>query len=238
MTRGIPPAVDQAIENDAKRVVSEYERRASDERLRRYYERVGPAMARAAAERQRRILAVVDSLGERSSIRLLDVGCGGGDDLVALRSAGMSERNLTGADLLEVDVEAARKQLPTAELIVANGADLPFASQSFDIVMQTVMLSSVIDPVVRLRIAREMERLVRKGGRIISYDLTRVSDGNPHLVPIDRLELRRLFGDASPDVQGMTLLMPVASRVPTWVASQLARIPWLRSHIFAVFRSS
>jgi SAM-dependent methyltransferase len=223
-----------SVEADAARVRTEYARRAADDRLRRYYRRVGPALARAAEDRQARILNVVDAVTPRLQARVLEVGCGRGEDLVALTRAGVPADRLAGVDLLVEDIEQAAKRLPGSRITVANGALLPFDDSAFDVTYQVVMLSSVVSPEVRARIAAEMVRVTRPGGRIVSYDMTAISDRNPHLVPIDTAELHRLFPGHRMTIERVSLYLPIASRVPWWAGSLLVRIPWLRRHLFAV----
>ena len=222
---------------DAARVRAEYARRASDEALRRYNDRVAPASLRAAADRQRRLLDVIDRVAPRADARVLEVGCGQGGDLAALVQLGVNEHRVAGIDLLEADISVAQSRLPNARVSVANAAALPFDAGSFDVVYQVVMLSSVVDSRVRAQIASEMRRVLAHSGRIVSYDMTYVGDGNPHLVPIDAGELARVFPGCPMTMERVTLQLPVASRVGPRVASVLERLPLLRRHLFAVIRT-
>ena len=224
----------ETVAEDAERVRTEYARRATDPTLERYYERVGPAMAEAARDRQQRILAVIDALGPRDQVRVLEVGCGSGEDLAALVDAGLDPVRVAGIDLLDADIARASARLPGSRIVVANAAATPFEDRAFDLVFQVVMLSSVVAPDVRIAIAAEMRRVVRPGGRIVSYDMTTIADGNPHLVAIDRAELERLFGRDPMEVQRVTLFLPIASRVPGPLRGVFAAVPWLRRHLIAV----
>ena len=59
---------------------------------------------------------------------------------------------------------AARKGLRNMRLLQMDAADLKFADDSFDIVYAPYLISVVPDPV---KVAREMRRVCRPGGRII-----------------------------------------------------------------------
>jgi SAM-dependent methyltransferase len=222
---------------DAERVRLEYERRDRDERLNRYYQRIGPAVERAVAERRTRVWAILTALGPPDGLRILDVGCGAGRDLIWLADQGIPPTQLFGIDLHSPAVATASEALPGATVVVGNGADLPFADGSVDVAMQTVALSSVVEPEARRRVAREMGRVVRPGGRIISYDMIAAPSSNEHLVGIDRSEVDRLFADLG-DLQAerITLAMPIASRLPTVIADRLNIATWLRSHLLVVVR--
>jgi len=169
---------------------------------------------------------------------VLEVGCGAGGDIAGLVMRGLEPQHVTGLDLLETDIEAARRLVPDAQLLVGNGAALPFEDGSFDVTYQVVMLSSVTSPDIRKRIAEEMVRVTRPGGRVVSYDMTLILDRNPHLVALDGPELRRLFGERIASIHRMTLFLPIASRVPSWVRRWLRAVPMLRTHLFAIVEVS
>jgi SAM-dependent methyltransferase len=55
--------------------------------------------------------------------------------------------------------------------VQGDAAQLPYADESFDLVMQFMCLSSVLDSLMREQIADEMWRVLRPGGSILFYDL-------------------------------------------------------------------
>jgi phosphatidylethanolamine/phosphatidyl-N-methylethanolamine N-methyltransferase len=77
---------------------------------------------------------------------------------------------------------AARKGLRNMRLLQMDAADLKFADDSFDIVYAPYLISVVPDPV---KVAREMRRVCRPGGRIIF--LNHFLSPNPILSRIERL---------------------------------------------------
>ena len=96
--------------------------------------------------------------------RVLEVGVGTGINL----SLYPSDCQVTGIDFSSSMLEkarerAARKDLPV-RLLQMDAADLRFADDSFDIVYAPYLISVVPDPV---KVAREMRRVCRPGGRII-----------------------------------------------------------------------
>lgn len=236
----MPDEVDHALrertERDAERVRGEYARRAADPRLRRYYARIKDALARQQADRRARIAGELDSLGPRPSLRILDVGCGGGADITDLVRHGFSPANLVGLDLLEDDLATARKQNPGVRFVPGNAADLPFPDNAFDAVMLVTVLSSIVDDVVRAQVVREVLRVVQPNGLVLSYDLRKVRDGNPHLVAIGEADLTRLFGVVgSILIERHALSLRIASRVPVWLGDRLSRVrPLLDSNLAIV----
>ena len=112
-------------------------------------------------------------LGEaRPGERVLDLGCGAGRFLGALRAAGADP---VGVELAEGALERARRNVPGAELhLVTPGGELPLEDASVDLVWCSEVLEHVPDTAGLLSEAR---RVLRTGGRLLlttpSHDLPR-----------------------------------------------------------------
>jgi phosphatidylethanolamine/phosphatidyl-N-methylethanolamine N-methyltransferase len=97
--------------------------------------------------------------------RVLEVGVGTGINLPLYPK----EATVTGIDFSSSMLEKARervsrKWLRHMRLLQMDAADLKFSDDSFDIVYAPYLISVVPDPV---KVAREMRRVCRPGGRII-----------------------------------------------------------------------
>ena len=103
---------------------------------------------------------------------MLNVGCGtGGFEARVL--AGRPEQSLTGVDLSEKMLAAAREKThraPNARFVQADAHDLPFADASFDAVVSASTLHYLAAPAATLG---EMRRVVRPGGRVAVLDWCR-----------------------------------------------------------------
>ncbi len=103
----------------------------------------------------------------RPSEQLLDVGCGTGALLYRL-SANHPVAHLSGVDAVAEMLAIARRRLPAAiNLRQAWVEDLPFGAEQFDVVVSCNVFHYLRQPVVALR---EMERVLRPGGRLIITD--------------------------------------------------------------------
>ena len=113
--------------------------------------------------------------------RVLEVGVGTGINL----SLYPKQCSVTGIDfsgsMLEKARERAAKGLRNVRLLQMDAADLKFADDSFDIVYAPYLISVVPDPI---KVAREMRRVCRPGGRIIF--LNHFLSPNPILGRIER----------------------------------------------------
>jgi ubiquinone/menaquinone biosynthesis C-methylase UbiE len=102
----------------------------------------------------------IDLAELRGDESVLDVGCGNGRYLAELRSRG-HRGFVCGADLSEGMLRTARPNAGDAPLLVSDAQALPFASDSFDVLLSMHMLYHVPD---RAQALTEMRRVVRPGG--------------------------------------------------------------------------
>ena len=105
--------------------------------------------------------------------RLLEVGCGIGTDLVRFARGGA---RVTGVDLSETAIDLARKNfalngVAAEELRVANGEQLPYPNELFDVVRDGV-IQYTADPA---QLIRECHRVLKPGGAAIFMVYNRVS---------------------------------------------------------------
>jgi SAM-dependent methyltransferase len=96
---------------------------------------------------------------------LLDVGCNVGAWLGDCARTYPSAR-LAGVEINETSLALARARVPTAEFHHAGGERLPFANESFDYVTCFEVLEHM-PPELRATAFREMNRVLRPGGRLI-----------------------------------------------------------------------
>jgi ubiquinone/menaquinone biosynthesis C-methylase UbiE len=106
---------------------------------------------------------VADAAGINSDDRVLDVGCGTG---VLTREAAQrvgASGHVTGLDLNEGMLSVARLVGPEIEWRQGDAGDLPFADESFDVVVSQFALMYFPD---RSAALREMWRVLVSGGRL------------------------------------------------------------------------
>ena len=110
-------------------------------------------------------LVALERMAIKPGTRVLEVGVGTGIN------ASLYPRtcHVTGIDLSDSMLEkarerVARERLTNVRLLEMDAANMKFADESFDIVYAPYLISVVPDPV---KVAQEMRRVCRKGGRII-----------------------------------------------------------------------
>jgi phosphatidylethanolamine/phosphatidyl-N-methylethanolamine N-methyltransferase len=114
---------------------------------------------------------------------ILEVGVGTGVNLSLYpRTGGQVVGIDFSSGMLEKARErVARERLDHVRLLQMDAADLKFADHSFDIVYAPYLISVVPDPV---KVAREMRRVCRPGGRIVF--LNHFLSQNPALSRVER----------------------------------------------------
>lgn len=103
----------------------------------------------------------------RAGVRVLDLGCGAGNNLWFLARAGFSS---AGIDISPAAVDFARERLRreglSAQLEVGSFASLPFGSGGFDIVLDRGGLAAV-DLATASKALAEAGRVLRPGGTLL-----------------------------------------------------------------------
>ena len=171
-------------------------------------------------------------------LKILEMGCGGGGVLLEFLNLGAPPSNLYGVDLLSDRLVHAHQHLSGSNLINADGQLLPFPSQSFDLVMQFTALSSLLDPVVRGNVCRDMQRVLRTSGLLLWYDFW-INPANPQTRGLRPVEIRNLFPNCTCEFHRITLAPPIARRmVPvSWmVALFLEKLGVFNSHYLVAIR--
>lgn len=187
-------------------------------------------------ERERKLLALLLRSGFDASrletAAALSLGCGSGSELLDLVRYGAMPGHLAGLDLSRERLRRAHARNPTFALTEANATAVPFRDASFDLVLQFTLLTSVLEPESRRRIAAEMLRVLRPAGMIIWYDFWPDNPRNSDVRGIRPAEIRSLFPGCTYDLQALTLPPPLARWVVprSWLlADLLSRIRPLKS---------
>jgi len=171
---------------------------------------------------------------------VLEVGCGNGYWLRGFIRWGAHPENMTGIDLIEERIQEARRLSPqSVKYECANAANLGFPDGSFDIVLQSTVFTSILDPAMRQAVANEMLRVLKPGGSILWFDYHINNPRNPDVRAVKRRELISLFPDCSIVLRHVTLAPPISRFVArySWLACCiLSEIPFLSTHYAALIR--
>lgn len=129
--------------------------------------------------------SVTESL---SGWRILDVGCGDGRSLRFFLEYDAKPQDVVGVDISDVRFVLGAAKNPLVRLIKTDGLTLPFEDQSFNLITEFVSFSWIPSLAMRKQTAREMDRVLRKGGYIFWWDVSRAeapSDKGSYIDPTD-----------------------------------------------------
>jgi SAM-dependent methyltransferase len=199
-----------------------------------------PGQAFMLAERRR---VAIDTL-RKSGVRLtpqsrcLEVGCGYQGWLTDLLHWGVNESNLSGIDLDSERVNRAVELLPSADLRQGDATDLPWEDGEFELVVVSLVFTSILDRSVRKRIADEITRVLKPGGVLLWYDFRVNNPFNPNVLKVSSAELKRLFPRLRGRIRSLTPLPPLCNILAQWgwfLPALLGLLPVLRTHLLGVF---
>ena len=129
---------------------------------------------------------VIDQLALRPDESVLSVGCGPGFETIALAQQITEEGDITGIDLNEEVLAAARDRcgdFPKVSFKQGDITDLPVADESFDLALAKQVLSEITDVESALN---ELHRVIKRNGRVA----VTAGDRRTHVkhTPTDRMK--------------------------------------------------
>ena len=218
--------------DEARAVAERYARRGGMDR----YSWLQPDVWMTLQERQRAMLQLFRQQGltDLARLRVLEVGCGAGGNLLELLRLGFAPEHLAGAELLPERLAQARHVLPPAVRLWAGDASaLDIAPASQHIVLQSTVFSSLLDDAFQQRLADAMWRWVAPGGGVLWYDFSVNNPRNRDVRGVPLARVRALFPQARVTARRITLAPPIARaacRLHPGLYPLLNALPLLRTH--------
>ncbi len=224
------------MSEETRAVAERYARRVDADR----YSPLRPEVWQTLHERQRALLRLWAQIGiaELSSLRLIEVGCGSGGNLLELLRLGFAADKLTGIELLAERHAQARTSLPQATvLLLGDASQAAIDAGSQDIVLQSTVFSSLLDDAFQQQLAATMWRWLKPGGAVLWYDFALNNPFNADVRGVPMARVRALFPAASRLLwRRVTLAPPLARmlcRVHPSLYSVANAVLWLRTHRLA-----
>jgi ubiquinone/menaquinone biosynthesis C-methylase UbiE len=177
------------------------------------------------------------AFGDPDSVQMLDLGAGELFWADQMRALGIPSGNVVACDLLHWRLAKGRREGREIDAVNASAEQLPFPDRSFDLVCQFTLMTSILEPGMRQKIAAEMLRVLKPGGYILWYDFRYQNPFNRHTRAIGLTELIRLFSGLPVVMEEITLIPQVARRSPRSLIPLLKwayRLPILRTHYLAL----
>lgn len=205
---------------------------------------LNPYIWQGVQERQRGIITLLRKHTNQplNVLKVLEVGCGSGSNLLELIRLGFSPENLIGNELLSERIEIARKNLPiVCRLKEGDASLLDLPQESIDIVYQSTVFTSLLDKSFQAELAQQMWKWVKPGGGILWYDFVYDNPNNKDVRGVSLSRIRELFPEAIIDSRRVTLAPPISRKV-TKVHPSLYTLfnyfPFFRTHVLCYLKKS
>ncbi len=203
------------------------------------WSRTNPGNEAIARERERKTCELLQRTGffPFGHKRILDIGCGTGEQLAIFAEWGARSENLFGIDLIPERISAARLNFPRISFQLANAESLPFPDRSFDLVAAFTVFTSILDGRMTANICAEIGRVLRPGGGVLWYDFRMNNPFNKHVRGVPRKQIQRLFPGFRMALEAISLLPPLARRLGALtdrLYRPLESLPFLKTHLLGL----
>jgi len=171
--------------------------------------------------------------------RVLEVGCGSGGELARLLDMGAEASRLVGVDILADRIEAGHALHPDLDLRAMNAERLDLQDSEFDLVMAITLFSSILDRDMARRVAQEITRVLKPGGRLLWYDFRYSNPRNPDVRGVTANDVHALFPSMRGELTAITLLPPLSRRLGPLTPvlyPALSMVPRLRTHLLGILQ--
>ena len=163
---------------------------------------------------------------------ILDFGCGEGFIMKQLVGWGADQKQLIGVDTSEERIKKAKSRFESLRFLHINDK-IPFSDDKFTIIVVSTVFSSIIGKSERVFWAQEIDRVLKKGGAIIFYDMKMNNPFNFKTKKISKNELKHLFKNYSIKTKTITVL-PQLSRIISFFSPKiypfLTKLSFLHTH--------
>jgi ubiquinone/menaquinone biosynthesis C-methylase UbiE len=150
-------------------------------------------------------------------MNILEIGCGYGHWVREFIKWGAAPDKVTGIDLLPDRIEKARQRCPEGvNLWCGNARKLAFNDQSFDVVAQFTVFSSILDVEMKKALASEMLRVLKSKGCILWCDFFVNNPSNADTRGIRKSEIAQLFPDCHITLRKVSLIPPLTRVLAPW----------------------
>jgi ubiquinone/menaquinone biosynthesis C-methylase UbiE len=190
-------------------------------------------------ERERKTRELLERFGlfPFADRRILDVGCGTGEQLALFERWGARPEKLFGVDLIPDRIRRARQRFPQITFQLANAESLPFHDGSFDLVSTFTVFTSILNRQMAANIGREINRILAPGGSVLWYDFRMNNPFNQHVRGVSRRRVQRLFPGFKVVLEAISLLPPLARHLGSFtdrLYGPLRAVPFLRTHLLGL----
>ncbi len=198
---------------------------------------MGGYLVYMVAEREKVYREIVEQyFPDPKQLEILEVGAGGGGNINFFRSLGIPAKHIHANELLEDRLLTLKSAHPDIQIHPGNALDLSF-KDTFDIVFQSTVFTSILDVTFKNALAKKMLHMLKPGGIILWYDFAFNNPSNPDVKGVTTSEVEQMFG--KPElVRKVTLAPPIAKRIGSLYSVVNTLFPFLRTHRIVVIKKA
>ncbi len=173
---------------------------------------------------------------ETDKVNFIEIGAGEGANIDFFRSLGIKDENIFAAELLQERAQKLRKKYPRITVVEGDALQLNFEN-TFDIVFQSLVFTSILDADFKQKLAAKMSSMLKPEGIILWYDFKFNNPSNNDVKGVGKEEIRKLFPHATEiTFFNVTLAPPIGRRVGSMYEFVNSFFPFLRTHLIAVIK--
>tara|TARA_Y100001980_G_C14554954_1_gene342502 strand:+ start:2392 stop:3090 length:699 start_codon:yes stop_codon:yes gene_type:complete len=168
---------------------------------------------------------------------ILDIGCANGRTISLIKKIGFVENIIYGVDLRENRLNDAKILYPKSKFKCMDARYLSFPNNSFDIVSIFTVFSSIIRKIDRIKVATQIDRVLKPEGIVIFYDLRYGNPFNYNVIGIKYSEIDELFPGYKKKIKPVTLLPPISrmiGRKAKFLYNWFSKISSLKTHYLGI----
>lgn len=170
-----------------------------------------------------------------SNLKFLEIGAGNGTNAFLFEKIGIKLENISFNELIGERLENIKNGFPNNKLYAGDATHVQFP-EKYDIVFQSTVFTSILNDKDRKALADKMWSLLNPGGVILWYDFIYNNPKNSDVKKVDIAEVSALFNKCTSfNIKKITLAPPIGRKVGKLY--HLFNVPFLRSHILAVFQN-
>ncbi|MEE9442257.1 MAG: class I SAM-dependent methyltransferase [candidate division Zixibacteria bacterium] len=175
---------------------------------------------------------LLSAFSDLSEVKFLEVGCGELFWPEVFMEIGCRSENCFGTDILHQRMVKGREKGRHTAAVTSSVLELPFKSDSFDLICQLTLMTSISEDADRDMAVEEMLRVLKPGGYILWYDFRYNNPKNPYTRAIGKNELHELFAPLPVQLKTITVFPPLARKMPA------AGVPLLKFiNLFSMLRT-
>lgn len=193
-------------------------------------------------EKLKKLVELLAKIGvcDLKNKKILEIGCGSGNNLLELIWLGAEPSLMFANDLVEERCDVAKVRLPNSvNFFYGDASVLNLDPGSFDVIYQSMVFSSILDAEQRKQLANKMWYLLKPGGIVIWYDFMYNNPMNPNVLRVTARDIQKYFPGAKIQVKKVTLA-PLISRRFTQkghlMINLLNLFSFLRTHLLATIQ--